>query len=112
MISIERGGSRLRQRVGAGVIGGIGRGLAPIGQLVGRRTFGRQGVGFGALEQRVALQLLLDEGGDLLVGELQQLDRLPQLRRHDQRLALAELETRADGHRRRPFPYRLNRSPR
>ena len=37
-----------------------------------------------AFQQRIALQLLLDEGADLEIGELQQLDRLPQLRRHHQ----------------------------
>ena len=40
----------------------------------------------------------LKEGGDLQVGGLQQLDRLPQLRRHDQRLRLPQVEAGAEGH--------------
>lgn len=52
------------------------------------------GAGFGAnvflaavvdLEKGILLQLLLDVGRQLLVGHLQQLDRLLQLGRHDQR---------------------------
>ena len=58
--------------------------------LVGIRDLGA----LVALEQRVALQLLLDEGGDLEVRGLQQLDGLPQLRRHHQRLRLAKVEAR------------------
>ena len=45
----------------------------------------------GALEQRISLQFLLDEGRKVEIGQLQQLDRLHQLRRHHQRLRLAEL---------------------
>ena len=45
----------------------------------------------GALQQRIALQFLLDEGRQVEIGQLQQLDRLHQLRRHHQRLRLAEL---------------------
>jgi hypothetical protein len=41
-----------------------------------------------ALQQRIALQLGLDEGLQLKVGQLQQLDRLLQLGRDDQTLAL------------------------
>ncbi len=44
----------------------------------------------GALQQRIALQFLLDEGRKVEIRQLQQLDRLHQLRRHDQRLRLAE----------------------
>ena len=51
-----------------------------------------------ALEQRVALELLLDPSLDLEIGELEELDRLPQLRRHHQRLAEAEIEPRTDRH--------------
>ena len=40
----------------------------------------------------------IDEGTDLDVGELQQLDRLAQLRRHDQRLRLAQVEARTYRH--------------
>ena len=41
-----------------------------------------------ALQQRIAFQLGLDEGVELQVGQLQQLDRLLQLGRDDQPLAL------------------------
>ena len=50
------------------------------------------------LEERVALQLLVDEGLELDVGHLQQLDRLLQLRRHDESLALAEFEPLVQRH--------------
>ena len=43
----------------------------------------------GALEQRIALDLLVDEALEFEMGELQQLDRLHQLRRHHQRLGLS-----------------------
>ena len=47
---------------------------------------------FGAaIEQRIAFEFGLDIRDQIEVGELQQLDRLHQLRRHHQRLALAEL---------------------
>ena len=45
-----------------------------------------------ALEQRIAFKLAFDIGLQLEVGHLQQLDRLLQLRRHDQGLALFEFE--------------------
>ena len=45
----------------------------------------------GALQQRIALDLLVDELLELEMGELQQPDRLHQLRRHHQRLRLAQL---------------------
>ena len=41
-----------------------------------------------ALQQRVALELAVDEGVELEVAQLQQLDGLLQLRRDDQTLAL------------------------
>ena len=47
---------------------------------------------FVALEQRIALELRLDEGVELEVGQLQQPNRLLQLRRHHQLLALPQLE--------------------
>ena len=53
------------------------------------------------LKQRVPLQLLLDIRRGLDIGVLQQLDRLTQLRRHDQSLALAEVETWGYRHGRR-----------
>ena len=45
----------------------------------------------GAVEQRVPFELFFDEGGEVEIGQLQQLDRLHQLRRHHQRLGLAKL---------------------
>lgn len=48
-----------------------------------------------AFQQRVALQFGLDVGGQVEAGKLQQLDRLHELRRHHQRLALAEFQPRA-----------------
>ena len=44
-----------------------------------------------ALKQRVPLELALDESLQLEIGHLQKLDRLLQLRRHDQGLALLQL---------------------
>ena len=41
---------------------------------------------------------MVDEGGELDVGELQQLDRLLQLRRHDERLGLPEIEPLRERH--------------
>ncbi len=63
---------------------GCGGGLGGLGGALGRRVV--------ALQQRVLLELALDEGRELHVGELQQLDRLLQLRRHDERLGVAEIE--------------------
>ena len=74
-------------------------------------------VGLAALEQRVLLDLGLDEIGELEVRQLQHLDRLLQLRRHHQRLGLAQFEPlrKTDSvHEHAPFgaAYRLNLSPR
>ncbi|MEY9981414.1 hypothetical protein ABH995_000751 [Bradyrhizobium yuanmingense] len=55
------------------------------------RGFGTSYTVIGSLEQRVSLELLLHEGHEVEIGQLQQLDRLHQLRRHDQRLRLPEL---------------------
>ena len=77
---------------------GVGRGAAVALMragwtvaLVGRRALGGGIRALVTLQQRVALQLLLDKGGSFQVGELQQLDGLTQLRRHDQGLRLPEL---------------------
>jgi indolepyruvate ferredoxin oxidoreductase alpha subunit len=43
----------------------------------------------GAVEQRIALDLFVDEALQLDVGELQQPNRLHELRRHHQRLGLS-----------------------
>ena len=55
-------------------------------------------VGLLAFEQRIALELGFDEGGELDIGELQQLDRLLQLRRHHQAVALAKLKLCGECH--------------
>ncbi len=46
-----------------------------------------------AIKQRISLELLLDIGGELEIGELQQLDGLLQLGRHHQGLPLAKLKS-------------------
>ena len=48
--------------------------------------------------ERVAFELGIHVGDKIEVGELQQLDGLHQLRRHDQRLALAEFELLCQRH--------------
>ena len=53
-------------------------------------------------KQRIGLKRLADEGFDFEVGAGQQLDRLLQLRRHDQRLRLAQVEAWAQRHRSPP----------
>ena len=69
---------------------------------VGRRSVRRLravGLGLGrpvldaAVEQRIALEFRFDVSDQIEIRELQQLDRLHQLRRHHQRLALADLES-------------------
>ena len=60
-----------------------------------RDALGRRVV---ALEQRVLLDLALDERRQLEIGKLQQLDRLLQLRRHDERLGLPEIEPLRERH--------------
>ena len=52
----------------------------------------------GALQQRIALQFAFHIGGEIEIGELQQLDGLHQLRRHHQSLALAEFESLGERH--------------
>ena len=59
-------------------------------------------VGRGLLEERVLLELLLEELLQLHRGELQEVDRLLQHRRHDEPLRLAEGEAGFHGHRRDP----------
>ena len=62
--------------------------LLRVAAVFGPLGFGRA---FFAFEQRIALKLAFDEFLKLDVGKLQQLDRLLQLRRHHQGLALAHL---------------------
>ena len=71
--------------------------LACVVGLGGRR---RLLVAADALEQRILLEFGFDIGGKIETGELQQLDGLQQLRRHHQRLALAELESLRQRHQR------------
>ena len=70
-------------------------------QACGRRWL-RRGAGgslsAARLEQRIALELGVDIGDEVEVGELQQLDGLHQLRRHHQRLALPDLESLGQRH--------------
>ena len=60
------------------------------------------GIPFGVaaclIKQRVFLDLLGNEAFDLQIAQRQQFDRLLELRRHDQRLALAEIEARSERH--------------
>jgi hypothetical protein len=80
----------------------------PISKLVasasGRRAGSGAGLALGGrpviaaapdLEQRILLELLGDEALDLEIRQREQLDRLLQLRRHHQRLRLAQIEARA-----------------
>ena len=50
------------------------------------------GLAFGAFEERIAFELGFDIGGKIEARKLQKLDRLQELRRHDQGLALAHFE--------------------
>jgi hypothetical protein len=67
----------------------VERHLFPAGRLA---AFGGAVIVFGFLEQRVPLDLCFDELGKFLIGKLQQLDRLLQLRRHNQGCPLAHVE--------------------
>ena len=94
-IDIERRGHLGRQCVPLRQLRRIGGLADPLRHLIGCGTFGiRHLRAVVALQQRIPLQLLLDEARHLDVGELQKLDRLTQLRRHDQSLSLAEIEAR------------------
>ncbi len=114
------------------MLGGIANDVADAAsQLLGKRQWsGRRHtarlVGAGqrvialrlaGFQQRVFLDLGLDEFAQFKVRQLQQLYRLLQLRRHDQRLALPKLQAlrKTDPvHKRlrRGGAYKLNRSPR
>ena len=88
-------GGACRHIGGIAALVAIAAGLARIGELgtLSGRLARHRGFGTvtGPLQQRIALQLLLDEGREVEIRQLQQLDRLHQLRRHHQRLRLAEL---------------------
>ncbi len=64
----------------------------------GRRRRLRLVALLGAVEQGIALQLRLDEGGELVARHLQELDRLQELRREDHRLALTHRKLRRQRH--------------
>ncbi len=75
---------------------------------------GSIGLGFAdrvdvvALQQRIALQLGFDDGFELKIGQLQQLDRLLQLGRDDEPLPLFEFQPLPECHvRRKSKKYRL-----
>jgi hypothetical protein len=82
----------------------VGQGLGGVGDP-GRFGRGRLRCGRAILvarrfdQQRVGLELALDVAGQFQLRELQQLDRLLQLRRHHQRLSLAQLQARREAHR-------------
>ena len=61
-------------------------------QEIGEARNGGVGRGFALLQERIALELGLHIGGKLRMRELQQLDRLHELRSHRQGLALAQLQ--------------------
>ncbi len=82
------------RRGGGQRFGGVGRCLGRSGVTLADRSL----VGLGFLEERILLQLLLDEGGEFEMRKLKKLDRLLQLRRHRQRLARSQDETRSDTH--------------
>ena len=65
----------------------FGRGLGRLGLRLGRALV----AGFYPLQQRIALDFLVDEPVELEMRQLQQPDRLHQLRRHHQGLRLAQL---------------------
>ena len=82
------------RRRGGQCLGGIGRRIEDGCVLLGDRAV----VGRALGEQRVLFEFLLDEGGELEMRELQQLDGLLKLRRHCQGLARSQDETRTDTH--------------
>ena len=77
----------------------IPRPAASVDCAVGRAAL-RFGLGFGrALQQRIALELVVHVGGQVEIRQLQQLDGLHQLRRHHERLALTNFELLTERHR-------------
>ena len=51
-----------------------------------------------SLQQRIALEFALHVGSEVQIGQLQQLDGLHQLRRHDERMALPNFESLDERH--------------
>jgi hypothetical protein len=88
----------------------VGRAVARGDQLIGGRGFDRGGGGdrdrplLAGIEQRVLFDLGADERLEFDVGQRQQLDRLLELDRHDQRLALAKIEAGTQAHDGAPGP--------
>ena len=72
----------------------------------GRRVDLAAGLGVLALQQRIALELGLNEGVQLLAGQLQKLDRLLQLGRDDQSLALPDVQPLSEHRSSSPAPGR------
>src|SRR3546814_6756668 len=71
----------------------LGGGIDSRALLVHRRALQQSVVGaLVAIEQRVLLEFSVNFRREFQVGKLEQLDGLLQLRRHDQRLALAQLQ--------------------
>ena len=70
--------------------------LAFLPAAVAQRQMEKLGRGIVAVQDRVLFQLLLAIFGELDVRELQQLDRLLKLGRHDQGLALANFQSLTD----------------
>ena len=93
-----RGGKRVRihdpvhRRFHRSVLG------SRVWPLIQRGPFRRHLAALVALQQRIALEFLIDEGGNFHVRELQELDGLPQLRRHHQTLRMSQLQPRPDPH--------------
>ena len=76
------------------------------------RRFALGPLGVLAFEQRVLLEFGFDVFREFQIGKLQQLDRLLQLRRHDQGLALSQLQTLCQRHVPPRPRYSEKRSPR
>lgn len=90
-----------RVQVGAGL--GVGGVLGRRGRLVVGTVVGLV-VAFVARQQRIAFEFGLDEGVELDIRHLQQLDRLLQLGGDDQPLPLPNLKSCAQRQRTAPWP--------
>jgi hypothetical protein len=99
-VGIERRLARRGCRLAVGRI--QQRRIAVIAVFGGRRLGLARGLavrrGIVSFEQRVRFELLLDESRHLDIRQLQQLDRLLQLRRHHQRLGLTQIEALGESH--------------
>ncbi len=112
-VTVARGrrfvGRRVERLVGVGERHPIGRRLA---RRLGERHFGalRFAITFAIIagQERVSLEFAFDILLQLQIGELKQLDRLLELRRDDQALALPELQSLTERHRALPEKCELN----